>query len=203
MVDRIPDDVGGRPVTGNGRARTRRRRLARRMSFSARPPASRWRRRILWLALGLALGALVGLFYKMRRPSEALTLENLQQARQRWEQVGPTAYTMDIQIRGAQHGNHHVEVRDGAVRMTTDGAPVNQEAAERWTVDGLFVFLETELGNVKPDRAKELYNVDDPSRIMLRVHYDPRFSYPAYFHRHVPGSVMDIEWIVRKFEVSE
>lgn len=200
MVDRIPEDLGRQPVAGNGRARTRHRRFARRMSFSARPPASRWRRRILWLALGLAVGALVGLFYKMRRPSEPLTLENLQQARQRWAQVKPKAYTMEIQIRGAQHGNHHIEVRDGTVRMTTGGAPVNEDTAERWTVDGLFNFLETELANV--DRAKELYNVDGPSRIVLRVHYDPRFSYPAYFHRHVPGGTKDIEWIVRKFEVN-
>lgn len=204
MVDRIPDDLGGRPVAGNGRPRTRQRRLGRRMRFSSRPPASRWRRRVLWLAIGLAFGALVGLFFKMRRVSEPLTLANLQQARQHWAQVGPKAYTMDIQVRGAQHGDHHIEVRDGkVVRMTTGGAPVREDTAKQWTVEGLFVFLETELGNkTDPVRAKEAYNVDDPSRIVLRVHCDPRFSYPDYFHRHIPGAINDIEWIVHEFRES-
>lgn len=167
----------------------------------ARQPTKRSRRG-LWIALGAALGLLAGLYFALRQPAEPLTAERLARARELWTSGGPATYSLELELAGAVRDRRRIEVRDGAVvGMTTDGVEVPRQAWAYWTVDGLFDFLETELGNARsPQRA---YGVADPKLVVLRARFDPELGYPEYFLRHVMGTAggrRDTAWTVVAFE---
>ncbi len=156
-------------------------------------------RRGRWIALGIVLGLVGGLYFALRQPAEPLTAERLEEARAQWAAAGPPAYVLELELAGAVRDRRRIEVRGGAVvGMTTDGVEVPRQAWEYWTVDGLFAFLETELGNARsPQRA---YGVTDPKQVVLRARFDPELGYPEFFLRHVMGGTgRDTSWTVVAF----
>lgn len=156
-------------------------------------------RRKVIVAAALAVGswgvAFVAFVLMMRKPGEPLTAEALHAARRRWADRALRDYDMDVEVSGTQQGRHHIQVRAGrVVRMTTGGADVPEHIWPFWSVDGMFDFLQTELANAAdPKRA---FGIDDPSAVVLRVHFDPELGYPKHFLRHVLGRRMEIRWEV-------
>jgi hypothetical protein len=145
----------------------------------------------------LCAAAMTALFLHFRREvGDPLTRELLDTARARWAANAPADYAFDVVVSGTQRGLYHVEVRGGQVTaMTSDGAPVDGRARELWTMDGLFGFLATELGNL--ERVEAAYGVRDKDDVVLRAAFDPRYGYPVRFLRHVLGTSRSVEWEVR------
>ena len=155
------------------------------------------RRRLLWSILGLTLGLVIGYLW-LREPSAPLTKERLDRARNLWQQQGPASYVMEVETKGAVGNIHRIVVREGeVVEMTTGGRIATHSAWEYWSVEGLFDFLDTELGNANnPERA---YGAG-VSEVVLRARFDPDLGFPSHFLRHVLGRQQSIEWNVVRFE---
>lgn len=162
--------------------------------------ATRKSSRATWALVAVGLVVVAGIVaLLLRRPAETLTAARLQTAEQRWHASGVSDYEMRIVVSGIQQGTHHIRVRGGrVVEMTTGGAEVPKHVWQRWTVEGLFAFLEEELENAKdPENA---YGVEDPSQVILQVTLDKELGYPRHFLRHVMGRQASIEWDVEEFE---
>ena len=102
------------------------------------------------MLLALAVGLLAGLFLMRSGAPSEMTQADLAAARQLWSDVGPSSYSIDLQMSGALTDRRHIEVRDGrVVAMTINGSPSSESAWEYWSVEGLFAALETELRNAQ------------------------------------------------------
>jgi hypothetical protein len=155
------------------------------------------RRRLLWSILGLTLGLAIG-FLVLREPSETRTTGRLDKARRKWEQRGPASYVLEVETRGAVGATHRIVVRQGeVVEMTTGGSLATRSAWQYWSVEGLFDFLATELGNASNPRQAYGSGV---SEVILRARFDPDLGFPSYFLRHILGRQQSIEWNVIRFE---
>jgi len=154
-------------------------------------------RRPVWLIAAFVLGATAGLLLLGRKPARELTEERLEAARAVWAAEAPPSYTLELEVRGALEETHVVVVRDGrVVSMTTGGTEAPESAWPFWSVDGLFDTLRTELRNAAEPR-KSL----GADRIALLARFDASWGYPAFFYRHIMGSLNDIEWEVTRFAV--
>jgi hypothetical protein len=148
----------------------------------------------LALVAGIAAGALT-LVLLFREEGAPLTRADLDAAAERWTKAGLLDYDLAVTVRGAQEGEHRIEVRDGrVVAMTTGGAAVDPKVWPYWSVDGLFRFLRDELEGAM--RAREVHGVSDASEVILRAAFDAELGYPRRFLRHVPGGRPGIEWEV-------
>lgn len=144
---------------------------------------------------GLVAVATVPVVYVLTRPPSGvpLTAERLAEAKRLWERQGPRSYDLDIEVPDARH---RVEVRDRAVvRMTTNGADVPERVREKWSVEGMLVFLSEELSNLQ--RVEAAYGVSDPAEVTLRAAFDARTGFPTRFLRHVQGRTKSFEWTAR------
>ena len=156
---------------------------------------------IAWILLGLLLGIAVTYALVIREPSQALTLEALDEARARWEEGAPADYLLVVRTSGSVEAEHRVEVREGVVYgMTTDGREASPGAWDYWSVDGLFGFLATELRNAED--CTRAYGVP-PGSVVLRARFDDQLGYPEFFMRHVMGKGMAVEWRVEELRNSE
>jgi hypothetical protein len=154
----------------------------------------RARTALFGVAAGTAAGALTLLFL-FRREGEPLTAAGLEAAEARWRDAGPRDYDLAVSVRGAQSGEHRVEVRGGrVVAMTTGGAPVDPRVWPYWSVEGLFRFLREELAAA--ERPREAHGADGSAQVVLRVAFDGELGYPRRFLRHVLGGGAGIEWEV-------
>ena len=155
-------------------------------------------KRIFWLSVAAILVIAAVLVIALRPPGEPLTLEKLKAAEKIWRAHKLMNYDMEVEVSGAQQGVHAIRVRGGkVVEMTTGGAKVSSNVWKYWTVQGMFGFLAEELENrITPRRA---FGVDDPSQVVLRVHFDTELGYPRRFLRHVRGGGAEILWVVRTF----
>ncbi|MDX1502807.1 MAG: DUF6174 domain-containing protein [Thermoanaerobaculia bacterium] len=157
-------------------------------------PRPRW----AWIALGLALGVAAALFLFVREPGRTLDAEALREARARWQREGLTDYALEIETSGATQAAHRIEVRGGqVVSMTTNGREATRSAWEYWSVEGLFLFLDTEIANAADPRRA--FGVE-PGQVVLRVRFEERWGYPEFFLRHVMGRGRGVEWRVVVFE---
>ena len=156
------------------------------------------RRKWVLVLLGLAAGTAT-LLFSLREEGDPLTREALDTARRAWARHGIRDYDMTVTVTGRQSGDHEIEVRGGRVAtMTTSGAPTPEHVWKYWDVTGMFLFLQTELGNA--ERPKAAYGVDDADNVVLLVTFDEKFGYPRRFLRHVLGRNIGVEWRVTAFE---
>lgn len=153
------------------------------------------------MLLGLALGGAIAveMFVVERLPE--LTLEKLEAAEKLWEAEGPQSYDLDLVIEGAQPGVVHVEVRDGVTTaMQRDGlAPSQRRVWDVWAVPGMFETIEREL-QLADDPQQEM-DASAGATVDLRAEFDPKFGYPARFHRIVFGGGPEVYWRVTSFNV--
>jgi hypothetical protein len=150
----------------------------------------------LILAL-VSLAVLLQVFVAERRPE--LTEARLEAAQMLWEQNGPRSYDMDLEIRGAQPGSVHLEVRDGSVTaMTRDGRSPQQRTWDVWSVPGQFETLEREL--VLAEDPQHEMDVAAGTRLQLRCEFDPEYGFPRRYHRYATGGAPEVFWQVTRFE---
>jgi hypothetical protein len=130
-----------------------------------------------------------------------LTVEHLEAAEKLWAAEGPMSYDLDLVIEGAQPGVVHVEVRDGVTTaMQRDGlAPSQRRVWDVWAVPGMFETIEREL-QLAEDPEHEM-DASAGASVDLRAEFDPKFGYPARFHRIVFGGGPEVYWRVTSFEV--
>jgi hypothetical protein len=159
----------------------------------------KWRRSILWVAVGLVTGLGGGLAYLSLRSGPTLTAERLADARELWKATGPSSYVLELEMRGRLNERRRVEVKDRvAVDLLAAGATANRSSWDHWTVEGLFAALEREIANAR--RPQQTYGIEDPKRVQLSAEFDPEHGYPTYFRRHLEGFARDIQWRVIAFE---
>jgi Family of unknown function (DUF6174) len=152
------------------------------------------------LALILTIVVVAGVlqvFVAQRIPE--LTEARLDAAAELWEQQAPANYDMDLEIRGAQPGVVHVEVRGGDVTaMTRDGISPPPRTWDVWTVAGQFDTLEREL--VLAEDPQHEMDVAAGTQLQLRCEFDPRYGFPRHYHRYATGGAPEVFWRVTKFE---
>jgi hypothetical protein len=147
------------------------------------------------LAIGCVVLALQ-FFVAERLPT--LDEPALEAAMSRWNEHGPSDYDMDIELRGAQPGKIHVEVRNSEVTAETrDGRDPNRSTWGTWSVPGMFDTLERDI-QIAADPQAEIQAAPGTTW-RLRCEFDPRYSYPARYHRMVTGGP-EVYWIVTQFQ---
>ena len=150
--------------------------------------------------MGIVAALAGALLLTLIEREEPLSLEHLRQARLLWEETRPPDYTLELEVRGVVQDDRRIQVRSGeVVGMTVNGVEASVSAWDYWTVEGLFEFLSTELGNAVAQGRT--YGVTSAREVSLRARFDPRWGYPAYFSRRVQGGLVDTEWAVVGFEV--
>jgi hypothetical protein len=152
----------------------------------------------IFAAAGVA-GCIITIVIVNANPGEPLTLERLQAAQERWKQRRAADYDLRVEVRGAQKGDHEIQVRGGkVVRMTTGGFDVPQNAWTYWSVDGMLQFLQMELQNA--ERPELGFGVKDRKDVVMFARFDPDYGYPREYLRHVMGRSIEIRWEIISFE---
>ena len=164
---------------------------------------SRLSRRTLTIGLTLAALALlvviVALQFFVADRNPLLSAGRLVAAQQLWQQHGPSSYDMEVEIRGAQPGNVHVEVRDGAVTQESrDGLATPKRTWDTWSVPGMFSTLEREL--VLAEDPQHEMDVAAGTRLQLRCDFDPKNGLPRRYHRFATGAAPEVFWRVTDFQ---
>jgi hypothetical protein len=152
---------------------------------------------VVLLGLGIVLTIAVEIFVVERLPE--LTVEHLEAAEKLWAAEGPKSYDLELVIEGAQPGVVHVEVRDGVTTaMQRDGlAPSQRRVWDVWAIPGMFETIEREL-QLAEDPEHEM-DASAGVSVDLRAEFDPKFGYPARFHRIVFGGGPEVYWRVTSF----
>lgn len=153
----------------------------------------------LILAIFAVVAALVAIRFVSLHRIPALTEAALDRAERLWERAGPKSYDMDLEIRGAQPGSVHIEIRDGEVTaMTRDGRSPPQRTWGVWSVPGLFETLEREL--VLAEDPQHEMDVAAGTELQLRCEFDPAYGFPRRYHRYATGGAPEVFWRVTQFE---
>jgi hypothetical protein len=120
----------------------------------------------VWFFLVLALlGATalaIELWYNL---SQQLTPAQVDQARQRWEEIGSTDYDFDYTFdRESRDGEHyHASVRDGeVVAVTLNGQPLEPILYPLYDTPGLFAEVEQALASSPESRDREVDYTSPP-----------------------------------------
>jgi hypothetical protein len=123
----------------------------------------------------------------------------LQAARLRWDERGPASYDLDLEVRGAQPGTVHVEVRDGVPTASTrNGRPTPERTWDVWTVPGQFETLEREVEFA--ENPQQEMQAPRGARLWPRCEFDPEFGFARHYHRHATGGAPDMSWEITRFE---
>jgi hypothetical protein len=126
-----------------------------------------------------------------------LTEAELERAKKLWQEHGPTDYDIDVEIRGAQPGVVHAEIRHGAVlAQTRDNRVPPQWTWDTWSVPGLFGTLEQDM-EIAENPEREIQAAKG-TKWQLRCEFDPRYGYPRRYHRLVTGGP-EVYWQVTSF----
>jgi len=153
---------------------------------------------VLSIAALVIIGVIVALQVFVADTIPELTEARLEAAAEIWQANAPAGYDMDVQIRGAQPGVVHIEVRDGAVTaMTRDGVSPPQRTWDVWSVPGMFDTLEREM--VLAEDPQHEMDVAAGTKLQLRCEFDPKFGIPRRYHRFATGGAPEIYWHVSQF----
>lgn len=171
---------------------------------SPQSPAPLFRRILVGLAVGLALGfvAMVTLaMFTRGEVSPRLTPEIFRAAMAKWKQEQPRDYNIEIKVRGNQPATYFVEVRDGdPQRALRNGKPLTQRRTfGTWSIPGMFATMSRDVDALER-RAAGQADKFTPD-LHLRATFDPRYGYPARYRRLQYQSSVEVEWEVTRFEV--
>ena len=154
-------------------------------------------RRFIWYFLALALlGAIAIALPIIANLRQQITLEQVAEARERWQKYGPASYDLHYleRIDNDEIGDvYEVKVRAGEVvslRVNSHLKPVEEMKAEArglFTVPGLFQQIEDHLSEEK----------DGKRRNFATAYFDPELGFPVHYIRRVRGSRSRLEWNVR------
>lgn len=154
-------------------------------------------KRSFWFFLILACLATAGIIWNVvANLGMQLQPEELEQARKRWQELGPASYDLDLteKLDGDREGDRFViSVRDGQVtKLVSNGRVVHldtlsKEERDAYTVPGLFRRIEQD------------YNAEESSgerRYVISARFAAEYSYPALYVRKIRGSRSRLEWKV-------
>jgi hypothetical protein len=127
-----------------------------------------------------------------------LTESDLTHAKKLWVADGPPDYDMDVEIRGAQPGSVHIEVRRRvATAMTRDAITPPERTWDAWTVPGMFETLEKDM-QIAEDPEGEIQAAPG-TKWQLRCEFDSKLGIPQLYHRLVSGGGPEVYWRVIRF----
>jgi hypothetical protein len=149
------------------------------------------------LALAIAGIVLALQFFVVERLPE-LTDADLAAAKKRWQDNEAVNYDMELEIRGAQPGSAHVEVRNRVVTAATrNGKETPERTWNTWTVPGMFEMLTRDL-EIAEDPQKAI-EAAPGTKWRLWCEFDPKFGYPRRYHQIVYGGGPEVYWKVVQF----
>jgi hypothetical protein len=149
------------------------------------------------LALAIA-GIVLALQYFVVEHLPELTDADLTAAQKRWQEKEPVSYDMDIEIRGAQPGSAHVEVRNRVVTTASrDGKVTPERTWNTWAVPGMFEMLSRDL-EIAEDPEKAIQAAPG-TKWRLWAEFDPQLGYPRRYHQIVYGGGPEVYWRVVQF----
>jgi hypothetical protein len=132
-----------------------------------------------------------------------LTPEALHAAQGQWEKSGPASYRMVVETSGDHMDTSKYEVMVRAksvVRLVRNGSPLQPEAGNSYTVEGLFHTLDQEIDlKGKP----QLLGAPPGYSSYPMASFDSATGRPLRFQRSVGGTKNSIEILVREFEILE
>jgi hypothetical protein len=127
-----------------------------------------------------------------------LTDAKLASATKRWQEKGPANYDLEIEIRGAEPGSAHVEVRNRDVTAATrDGRVTPKHTWKTWSVPRMFETLSRDL-EIAEDPEKAIQAAPG-TKWRLRCEFDPELGYPRRYHQMVSGGGPEVYWRVTQF----
>lgn len=150
-------------------------------------------------SIALAVACLVfALQYFVADHIPELTEAELQSATERWKEHGPASYDMEIELRGAQPGRVHVEVRNGEVTAETrDGRTPGKWTWDTWSIPGLFDTLSQDLQTAA--NPEQEIQAAPGTKWRLRCEFDVGLGIPWQYHRLVTGGP-EVYWRVTSFQ---
>lgn len=108
----------------------------------------------------------------VRDPTEPLTRESLQAARERWSLAGIDDYRMRYRMHGSVYD---VTVRDAIVTdVLVNGQTPQSADYGAYGVKGLFGILAEELENLGSEKGRLM---GGGSHVVMRVRFNPKFGY--------------------------
>jgi hypothetical protein len=147
------------------------------------------------IALAIACVVLALQYFVAERLPE-LTEANLQAGMDQWQKNGPVSYDLNVELRGAQPGHVHVEVRQREVENETrDGRTPGRWTWDTWSVPGLFDTLSQDLAIAENPEGQAAQG----TKWRLQCDFDPQLGYPKQYHRLVTGGP-EVFWRVTDFE---
>jgi hypothetical protein len=168
-------------------------------STATSPSAALSARTIVFALASIALaiaGVALALQYFVAERLPELTESKLKSAMDRWQKSGPASYDLDVELRGAQPGQVHVEVRQREVENETrDGRTPGRWTWDTWSVPGLFDTLSQDLQTAEDPEGQAAQG----TKWRLRCEFDSQFGYPKQYHRLVTGGP-EVFWQVTNFE---
>jgi hypothetical protein len=138
-------------------------------------------------------------------PLPELDAEQLREARQRWQQWGPSTYQMEVQVSGRQAATYELEVVDHEVISALhNGRPLRRRRAfDAWSVPGMFDTIEADL---RMQQRVQSHPDPETSELRLQCKFDPHYGYPARYRRtefRRQGPNFVVSWEVTAFERPE
>jgi hypothetical protein len=162
------------------------------------------RRFVLWSLIGGVLGLVATLAVLRainRDPTPSLTPELFHAAHERWKQVAPANYDVEVRVTGSQPGVYRVEVRGGHAQAAwRNGQPLTtRRTFGTWSVPGMFGTMSRDIEAVERHAAGKADRLTP--RLILRAAFDPQYSYPARYRRIEQWSNVEVAWEVTEFRV--
>jgi hypothetical protein len=154
--------------------------------------------------LTAVIGLMVWTAFGNRGQLPPLTVEDFNQARQRWQANAPLDYDVTIEVAGRQAAVYHVEVRAGEVVVSTRNAmPLKQRRTRgTWSVPGMFNTMQSDVDNAEQHRLGTA--AAGVPHVHLLALFDPRFGYPQRYHRTELRKWANndvVSWEVTQFDV--
>jgi hypothetical protein len=159
--------------------------------------------RNLWFVLAAIAFALacvaIALQYFFAEPIPKLTQSELDRAKKRWQVYGAVSYDMDIEVRGKQPANIHVEVRKRVVTAETrDGRVPPERTWDSWSVPGLFKVLDENLMNAED--TEHQFPGAKATGWQMSCEFDPDLGIPRRYHQ-TGTDVPEVYWWVKRFQI--
>lgn len=164
-----------------------------------------------WAILGALAGVVVMLIAMRianRDPTPELTPALFEAARQRWRDIAPRDYDIEVRVEGPQAATYRVQVRGGqATAAWRNGKPLTSvRTFGTWSVPGMFSTMSRDVETIE----RQAEGRADPAipPLVLRASFDPKYSFPQRYSRIEWGSrkgstATTVNWEVVRFQIAK
>jgi len=159
-----------------------------------------------WGAAITFLASVTILVIRTRGRTNAVDLDLVNTAEQRWQQAKITDYDLEIEISERQRRHLRVQVRDSEITAVwhNDQLRENPERYQAWTIDGMFHVIRTDVEQqLQPHNTAQNTGL---TRLTLRAKFHPAHGFPQRYirveHRQ-QGNNPEISWKITSFASRE